>query len=160
MRSSSSVTLPIYSVLRASTGVAGQGGSSLPPLEPAYSQGLAELAIRFIDRPHPTILIPTIIRIIFGVFSALKACPPAITRISWPPRSLRKTLWTSSKRRLAPPGCRGSDRIRESYGVFFFFFALSFFTGEPSGCSLIQLLGREITTASMTFGSFLRPCLR
>jgi hypothetical protein len=48
--------------LLASTGVAGQGGSpSLPPLEPAYSQGLAELALRVIERPHSAILIPTII---------------------------------------------------------------------------------------------------
>jgi len=48
--------------LLASTGVAGQGGASLPPLEPAYSQGLAELALRFIERPHSAILIPTIIQ--------------------------------------------------------------------------------------------------
>jgi hypothetical protein len=48
--------------LLASTGVAGQGGSSLPPLEPAYSQGLAELALRFIERPHSAILIPTVIQ--------------------------------------------------------------------------------------------------
>jgi hypothetical protein len=49
--------------LLASTGVAGQGGGpSLPPLEPAYSQGLAELALRFIERPHSAILIPTIIQ--------------------------------------------------------------------------------------------------
>ena len=48
--------------LLASTGVAGQGGPSLPPLEPAYSQGLAELALRFIERPHSATLIPTIIQ--------------------------------------------------------------------------------------------------
>lgn len=48
--------------LLASTGVAGRGGPSLPPLEPAYSEGLAELALRFIERPHSAILIPTIIQ--------------------------------------------------------------------------------------------------
>ena len=48
--------------LLASTGIAGQGGASLPPLEPAYSQGLAELALRFIERPHSAILIPMIIQ--------------------------------------------------------------------------------------------------
>lgn len=48
--------------LLASTGIAGQGGASLPPLEPAYSQGLAELALRFIERPHAAILIPNIIQ--------------------------------------------------------------------------------------------------
>jgi hypothetical protein len=49
--------------LLASTGVVGQsGGPSLPPLEPAYSQGLAELALRFIERPHSAILIPAIIQ--------------------------------------------------------------------------------------------------
>lgn len=48
--------------LLASTGVAGQGGPSLPPLEPVYSEGLAELALRFIERPHSAILIPTIIQ--------------------------------------------------------------------------------------------------
>lgn len=48
--------------LLASTGVAGQGGVSLPPLEPAYSPALAELALRFIERPHAAILIPTIIQ--------------------------------------------------------------------------------------------------
>lgn len=48
--------------LLASTGIAGQGGAALPPLEPAYAQGLAELAVRFIERPHSAILIPTIIQ--------------------------------------------------------------------------------------------------
>jgi len=48
--------------LLASTGVAGQGGATLPPLEPMYSQGLAELALRFIERPHSAILIPMIIQ--------------------------------------------------------------------------------------------------
>jgi hypothetical protein len=48
--------------LLASTGVAGQGGATLPPLELAYSQGLAELALRFIERPHSATLIPTIIQ--------------------------------------------------------------------------------------------------
>ena len=38
-------------------------GAALPPLfEPAYAQGLAELAVRFIERPHSAILIPTIIQ--------------------------------------------------------------------------------------------------
>lgn len=48
--------------LLESTGVAGQGGTSLPPLEPVYSQALAELALRFIERPHAAILIPQIIQ--------------------------------------------------------------------------------------------------
>lgn len=48
--------------LLASTGVAGQGGASLPPLEPAYSQSLAELVLRFVERPHSAILIPVIIQ--------------------------------------------------------------------------------------------------
>ncbi len=48
--------------LLASTGVAGQGGPSLPPLEPLYAERLAELALRFIERPHSAILIPTIIQ--------------------------------------------------------------------------------------------------
>jgi hypothetical protein len=48
--------------LLASTGVAGQEGPPLPPLEPPYSQNLAELAIRFIERPHSAILIPIIIQ--------------------------------------------------------------------------------------------------
>ena len=48
--------------LLASTGVAGQGGPSLPPLEPPYLEGLAELAFTFIERPHSAILIPTIIQ--------------------------------------------------------------------------------------------------
>jgi hypothetical protein len=48
--------------LLASTGVAGSGGNSLPPLEPIYSKALSELAIRFIERPHAATLIPTIIQ--------------------------------------------------------------------------------------------------
>jgi len=48
--------------LLASTGVAGKGGPPLPPLEPTYSQYLAELAVRFIERPHSAILVPIIIQ--------------------------------------------------------------------------------------------------
>jgi hypothetical protein len=48
--------------LLASTGIVGQGGPALPPLEPPYSQALAELAVRFIERPHSAILIPMIIQ--------------------------------------------------------------------------------------------------
>jgi hypothetical protein len=42
--------------------VAGQNGPALPSLEPAYSSALAELALRFIERPHSAILIPLIIQ--------------------------------------------------------------------------------------------------
>lgn len=48
--------------LLASTSVAGPSEPSLPPLEPAYTEALAELAIRFIDRPHAAILIPQVIQ--------------------------------------------------------------------------------------------------
>ncbi len=61
--------------LLASTGVAGPGGALLPPLEPAYSQGLAELAIRFIERPHSAVLIPTIIRDNFWRLLGVKGLP-------------------------------------------------------------------------------------
>jgi len=48
--------------LLASTGVLGSGGPSLPPLEPLYTQALAELAIRFIERPHAAIIVPQVIQ--------------------------------------------------------------------------------------------------
>src|SRR6266550_3677677 len=48
--------------LLSSTGVVGQDGPALPPLEPPYSQALAELAVRFIERPHAAVLIPLIIQ--------------------------------------------------------------------------------------------------
>ncbi|MGA7238846.1 MAG: hypothetical protein WBY44_24400 [Bryobacteraceae bacterium] len=48
--------------LLASTGVMGQTGPALPALEPPYSQALAELAVRFIERPHSAVLIPLIIQ--------------------------------------------------------------------------------------------------
>jgi hypothetical protein len=48
--------------LLASTGVVGRAGPALPPLEPLYSQALAELAVRFIERPHSAILVPVIIQ--------------------------------------------------------------------------------------------------
>ena len=48
--------------LLSSTGVVAQGGPALPPLDPPYSQALAELAIRFIERPHSAILIPLIVQ--------------------------------------------------------------------------------------------------
>lgn len=48
--------------LLASTGVLRSGGPSLPPLEPAYTNALSELAIRFIERPHAAILIPQVIQ--------------------------------------------------------------------------------------------------
>lgn len=48
--------------LLASTGVVGQNGPALPPLEPSYSQSLVELAVRFIERPHAATLIPLIIQ--------------------------------------------------------------------------------------------------
>jgi hypothetical protein len=48
--------------LLASTGVVGQDGPALPPLEPSYSRALAELAVRFIERPHAAIIIPLIIQ--------------------------------------------------------------------------------------------------
>jgi len=48
--------------LLASTGVLRSGGPTLPPLEPTYTQALSELAIRFIERPHASILIPQVIQ--------------------------------------------------------------------------------------------------
>ncbi len=48
--------------LLASTGVVGGDGPGLPPLEPPYSAALAELALRFIERPHSAILIPVVIQ--------------------------------------------------------------------------------------------------
>lgn len=48
--------------LLASTGVVGQDGPALPPLEPSYLRDLAELAVRFIERPHAAIQIPSIIQ--------------------------------------------------------------------------------------------------
>jgi hypothetical protein len=48
--------------LLSSTGVLTAKGPSLPSLEPPYTGGLAELAIRFIDRPQAAILIPQILQ--------------------------------------------------------------------------------------------------
>jgi len=48
--------------LLSSTGVIVPNGPSLPPLEPTYTKGLAELVIRFIDRPHAAILIPQVLQ--------------------------------------------------------------------------------------------------
>jgi hypothetical protein len=48
--------------LLASTGVLSPGGPSLPPLEPPYTHDLAELALRFIDRPHAAVMIPEILQ--------------------------------------------------------------------------------------------------
>jgi len=48
--------------LLASTGVLGSGGPTLPPLEPLYTQALAELAIRFIERPHAATIIPQVMQ--------------------------------------------------------------------------------------------------
>jgi hypothetical protein len=42
--------------------VVGRDGPALPPLEPAYSPALAELALRFIERPHSAVLIPLVIQ--------------------------------------------------------------------------------------------------
>ncbi len=51
--------LRVQQMLRE-TGMIAKGGSALPPLEPSYVPGLAELAIRFIDRPHAAIKVPQI----------------------------------------------------------------------------------------------------
>jgi len=48
--------------LHASTGVLGTGGPALPPLEPLYTQALAELVFRFIERPHAAIVIPQVLQ--------------------------------------------------------------------------------------------------
>jgi hypothetical protein len=48
--------------LLASTGVIADKGPTLPPLEPAYTKALAELTIRFIERPHASVLIPQILQ--------------------------------------------------------------------------------------------------
>ena len=48
--------------LLASTGVVGHDGPALPALEPAYAAALAELALRFIERPHSAVLIPVVIQ--------------------------------------------------------------------------------------------------
>ena len=37
-------------------------GPSLPPLEPAYTHSLAELALRFLQRPHASILVPQVLQ--------------------------------------------------------------------------------------------------
>jgi hypothetical protein len=48
--------------LLASTGVLSPSGPGLPPLEPQYTSQLAELAVRFIDRPQAAVLIPQILQ--------------------------------------------------------------------------------------------------
>lgn len=48
--------------LLSSTGVLASDGPTLPPLEPAYTGALAELAVRFIDRPQAAVLIPYILQ--------------------------------------------------------------------------------------------------
>lgn len=48
--------------LLASTGVVAQAGPAMPPLEPSYSNGLAELVVHFIERPHAAILVPVIVQ--------------------------------------------------------------------------------------------------
>ena len=46
----------------SATGIIASTGPSLPPLEPAYTKGLAELVLRFIERPHAAIMVPQIIQ--------------------------------------------------------------------------------------------------
>ena len=48
--------------LLSSTGVVSPAGPALPPLEPSYTGPLAELALRFVERPHAAVLIPTILQ--------------------------------------------------------------------------------------------------
>jgi hypothetical protein len=62
--------------LLASTGVVESSGPSLPPLEPAYTEALAELAIRFIERPHAAILVPQVIQDSFWRHLGASGTPP------------------------------------------------------------------------------------
>jgi hypothetical protein len=48
--------------LLASTGVIAKDGPGLPPLEPTYAKTLAELTVRFIERPHAAVLVPQILQ--------------------------------------------------------------------------------------------------
>ena len=48
--------------LLSSTGILSPKGSTLPPLEPIYTKNLAELVIRFIEKPNASILIPQILQ--------------------------------------------------------------------------------------------------
>lgn len=48
--------------LLTSTGMVPKDGPMLPPLEPAYTPALAELAVRFIERPHSSVLVPQILQ--------------------------------------------------------------------------------------------------
>ncbi len=48
--------------LLSSTGILSPDGPALPPLEPPYAAGLAELAIRCINRPQAAVLIPQILQ--------------------------------------------------------------------------------------------------
>ena len=48
--------------LLSSTGTLVPGGPGLPPLEPAYTAALAELAVRFVQRPSSAIRIPVVLQ--------------------------------------------------------------------------------------------------
>jgi hypothetical protein len=48
--------------LLTSTGMAPKNGPILPPLEPAYTPALAELVLRFIERPQSSIQVPQILQ--------------------------------------------------------------------------------------------------
>ncbi len=58
------------------TGVLASDGPSLPPLEPVYIGALAELAIRFIERPHAAILIPQVIQDNIWCLLGAQGLPP------------------------------------------------------------------------------------
>ncbi len=62
--------------LLASTGIVAPGGPSLPPLEPAYREALAELAIHFIERPHAAMVIPQVLQDNFWRLLGAKGAPP------------------------------------------------------------------------------------
>jgi len=62
--------------LLSSTGVLSPDGPSLSPLEPAYTSALAELAIRFIDRPQSAILVPQVLQDAFWRQLGAVGAPP------------------------------------------------------------------------------------
>jgi hypothetical protein len=62
--------------LLSTTGILSPGGPTLPPLEPPYTGGLTELAMRLIDRPQAAILIPQILQDAFWRILGATGIPP------------------------------------------------------------------------------------
>ena len=48
--------------LLSSTGVVSSDGPALPQLEPEYTQALAELAVRFVERPTCAVRVPLVLQ--------------------------------------------------------------------------------------------------